>query len=118
METFTLFDMNVGLDWRIVTFDELREVLDDDACRVPGHKLTNADITDFVEMIEADGLAEVRYALPPDTLNPTRDNIHHFEIRLIKEAWRLWAKEYAPDPYSPCPCGSGRKFKFCCYKTH
>lgn len=20
-----------------------------------------------------------------------------------------------PDPYQPCPCGSGRKFKFCCY---
>ena len=20
-----------------------------------------------------------------------------------------------PDPYQPCPCGSGRKYKFCCY---
>lgn len=19
-----------------------------------------------------------------------------------------------PDPYGPCPCGSGQKFKFCC----
>lgn len=22
-----------------------------------------------------------------------------------------------PDAYSPCPCGSGKKFKFCCYKN-
>ncbi len=21
------------------------------------------------------------------------------------------------DPYSPCPCGSGKKFKWCCYKA-
>jgi len=20
------------------------------------------------------------------------------------------------DPYSPCACGSGKKFKFCCYR--
>jgi len=22
-----------------------------------------------------------------------------------------------PDPYQPCPCGSGRKYKFCCHAT-
>src|SRR5690349_1165738 len=23
----------------------------------------------------------------------------------------------AVDPYSPCPCGSGQKFKWCCHKV-
>ena len=23
----------------------------------------------------------------------------------------------AVDPYSPCPCGSGQKFKWCCQKV-
>ena len=22
------------------------------------------------------------------------------------------------DPYSPCPCGSGKKFKWCCQPIH
>ena len=22
------------------------------------------------------------------------------------------------EPYSPCPCGSGKKFKFCCQPIH
>lgn len=22
-----------------------------------------------------------------------------------------------PEPYKPCPCGSGKKYKFCCYQT-
>ena len=24
---------------------------------------------------------------------------------------------YGVDPYEPCPCGSGKKFKFCCMKN-
>lgn len=24
--------------------------------------------------------------------------------------------KFATDPYEPCPCGSGKKFKFCCMK--
>ncbi len=24
--------------------------------------------------------------------------------------------QYGIDPYDPCPCGSGKKFKFCCRK--
>jgi len=23
-------------------------------------------------------------------------------------------KPQPPEPYSPCPCGSGKKYKFCC----
>jgi hypothetical protein len=26
-------------------------------------------------------------------------------------------KNQLPDKYAPCPCGSGRKFKFCCWKS-
>src|SRR3990172_4643106 len=25
-----------------------------------------------------------------------------------------WCDKMAVDPYAPCPCGSGKKFKFCC----
>jgi len=26
-------------------------------------------------------------------------------------------KRYGPEPYKPCPCGSGEKYKFCCYAS-
>ena len=25
---------------------------------------------------------------------------------------------YIADPYDPCPCGSGKKYRFCCQKKH
>jgi hypothetical protein len=25
-------------------------------------------------------------------------------------------KRIAPEPYEPCPCGSGKKYRFCCHK--
>src|SRR3954451_19658546 len=30
---------------------------------------------------------------------------------------RGWRAMAAVDPYSPCPCGSGQKFKWCCQKV-
>src|ERR1700730_1274455 len=27
------------------------------------------------------------------------------------------SQDMAVDPYSPCPCGSGQKFKWCCQKV-
>lgn len=36
------------------------------------------------------------------------------DLSNLKEALK---ERLAPDnPYSPCPCGSGRKYKFCCAK--
>jgi hypothetical protein len=45
-------------------------------------------------------------AEPPETSPRT--------VRPLKRRWAPQPGERAPDPASPCPCGSGRRYKKCC----
>lgn len=54
-------------------------------------------------------------------LQPLRESFDRFQARKVtatpdpgKQAELNEAKQMIPDSYDPCPCASGKKYKFCC----
>lgn len=60
--------------------------------------------TETGEIIHADKLA----AMPPEE----RKKYIEVQRPITRREYRTMQIE----PYSPCACGSGKKFKFCCYR--
>ena len=66
-------------------------------------------------------------SLPQEAFEAAEARLPHY-LQSKPELKRYMDKQYRihsgenpvgkrPDPYQPCPCGSGKKFKFCCYKN-
>jgi hypothetical protein len=106
---FTAFSMPLSREWKSFSFDDIRECLKSDA--PPGAVITNEMVLQWIFHQEDLHFFSVVYATPLNE-EPTINNIHHFKLRLCPEAVKAWEKSIPP--YSPCPCKSGKKFRFCC----
>ncbi|MDP3981362.1 MAG: hypothetical protein Q8Q33_08130, partial [Chlamydiota bacterium] len=49
-----------------------------------------------------------------DHLAPPESEAQRDKMKDVSEEDRIMARHLVPDAYDPCPCASGKKFKFCC----
>jgi hypothetical protein len=72
---------------------------------IPLKELPTKDLKPFVKSFQ-DSFRQFRKGAPPNISSGPLSQTEQEEL-----------KAFVPESYSPCPCASGKKFKFCCQKA-